>query len=93
MNVFEGARTYDPVKAGVPRDLTYHLGPPVPGERLDPLIKDPITLTSREFSDLVTIVRDGLLDQRVKNLCHLIPASAPSGLKTMVFEGCPGPKP
>ena len=91
LNVFESARKYDPKRAGVPRDLTHHLGPPVPKELLDPLIRRPIHLSQREFNDLVTFIRDGLLDARVngKNLCKLIPERVPSGLRVADFKGCP----
>jgi hypothetical protein len=55
-----------------------------------PLLKNPITLSASEFSDLVRFVRDGLLDARVlkPNLCGLIPRAVPSGLTVMEFEGC-----
>ena len=90
LNVAEAARDYDPIKAGVPEDLTHRLGPPVPKKLLDPLIRHEVKLSDREFKDLVTFVRDGLLDRRVTNLCHLIPSSPlPSGLPAMVFQGCP----
>ncbi len=92
LNVVEEARSYNPVAAGVPSDLT-RVGPRVPTALLDPLVKKAIALTTQEFNDLVTFVRDGLLDERVRkeNLCGLIPRSVPSGAKTMVFEGCPTP--
>ena len=93
LSVVESARTYDPVAAGVPDDLGHRVGPPVPKALIDPLVKKPTRLTDREFDDLVKFVRNGLLDERVKkaNLCRLIPAAVPSGLSTMVFEGCPTP--
>lgn len=89
LNVAEEARKYDAVKAGVPEDLTHKLGPPVPNKLLDPLVKEPTKLSDREFKDLVAFVRDGLLDQRVTHLCHLIPASVPSGQPVLQFQGCP----
>jgi cytochrome c peroxidase len=88
LDVIEGNRTYDPVAAGVPEDLTQRLGPTVPKTLLDPLVQSAIELTNGEFSDLVTFVRDGLLDQRVKNLCNLIPPSVPSGLSVLQFQAC-----
>jgi cytochrome c peroxidase len=93
LSVVKSARNYDPVEAGVPDDLTHRVGPPVPKALIDPLVKNPIKLTDREFDDLVNFVRDGLLDKKVmkKNLCGLLPASVPSGAATMVFEGCPTP--
>jgi cytochrome c peroxidase len=95
LNVFDSARGYNPVRAGVDRDLTYRLGPIEPVlERVDPLLATPIELSSTEFEALVAFVRDGLLDQRAKrqDLCALIPRSVPSGYPTMRFEECPQPK-
>jgi len=95
LNVFDSARGYNPVRAGVDRDLTYRLGPIEPVlERVDPLLATPIELSSREFEALVAFVRDGLLDERARrqNLCSLIPRSVPSGYPTMRFEECPQPK-
>jgi cytochrome c peroxidase len=92
LNVFESARNYDPVSAGVDEDLTHRLGPIGPVlERVDPLLATPIDLTSNEFDNLVAFVRDGLLDERARkqNLCTLVPAAVPSGFTTMQFEGCP----
>ena len=91
LNVFKSANTYDPVKAGLPPDLTHSVGPSQPVlKRLDPLLKNPIHLTDREFNDLVSFVRDGLLDPRVKaeNLCQLVPASVPSGFPVLKFQAC-----
>src|SRR5260370_3844852 len=91
LNVKKEARTYNPVQAGVPADLAQHLGPIEPVlKRLDPLLKTPIHLTDREFDDLVSFVRNGLLDKRVspENLCKLAPASVPSGLPVFQFEAC-----
>ncbi len=92
LNVFESARKYDPVSAGVDEDLTHRLGPIEPVlERVDPRLATPIDLTSNEFDNLVAFVRDGLLDERARkqNLCTLAPAAVPSGFTTMQFEGCP----
>jgi cytochrome c peroxidase len=91
LNVVESARRYSPVAAGLPDDLTHKVGPPVPKILLDSRVKNPIKLTDEEFHDLVHFIENGLLDQRVKkaNLCDLIPASVPSGLPMMIFEGCP----
>jgi cytochrome c peroxidase len=91
LNVYKSAQTYDPVKAGQPADLTRRVGPIDPVlKRLDPLLKNPIHLTDSEFSDLVSFVRDGLLDERVKpeNLCNLVPTQVPSGLPVLHFEAC-----
>lgn len=91
LNVQKSARTYDPVKAGVPADLAERVGPIEPVlRRLDPLLRNPIHLSDSEFNDLVSFVRDGLLDERVKaeNLCKLVPAQVPSGLPVLDFEAC-----
>lgn len=91
LNVYESARSYDPVKAGLPPDLTHHVGPIEPVlKRLDPLLKNSILLNDDEFNDLVSFVRDGLLDERAKpeNLCKLVPARVPSGLPVLEFEAC-----
>jgi cytochrome c peroxidase len=91
LNVRNSALNYDPVKAGVPVDLTHRIGPIEPVlDRLDPLLQHPIELTPAEFHDLVTFVRDGLLDPRAKpeNLCKLVPAQVPSGLPVLQFQAC-----
>jgi cytochrome c peroxidase len=91
LNVTESARNYSPVAAGLPDDLTHRVGPPVPKTLLDPRMKNRIKLTEEEIRDLVHFVENGLTDQRAKkpNLCDLIPATVPSGLPPMIFEGCP----
>jgi len=89
--VFGSARSYDPKKAGVDKDLRYRLGPIEPVlARLDPLLQTPIPLPGGEFEALVAFVRDALLDERAKqqSLCPLIPDSVPSGYSTMIFEEC-----
>jgi cytochrome c peroxidase len=91
LNVYESAHSYDPVKAGVPIDLTQKVGPIKPVlDRLDPLLRVPTQLTPAEFSDLLTFVRDGLLDERAKpeNLCKLVPAQVPSGMPVLKFQTC-----
>jgi cytochrome c peroxidase len=91
LNVYKSARSYDPVAAGVPRDLSQRLGPIEPVlQRLDPLLRYPIHLSEEEFDDLVSFVRDGLLDERVKadNLCKLVPVAVPSGMPVLHFEAC-----
>ena len=48
-HVFESARKYDPIRAGVDRDMA-HLGPIEPVlERIDPLLFNPPQLTPEEF--------------------------------------------
>ena len=91
LNVYKSAHSYNPVEAGVPTDLSHRLGPIEPVlKRLDPLLRHPTELTPSEFDDLVSFVRDGLLDEGVKaeNLCKLVPASVPSGLPVLEFEAC-----
>src|SRR5262249_38465035 len=65
LDVSAGARRYDSGTAGLPADLTFHTGPPVPRNRLDPLVLQPTHLSAGEFNDLISFVRDGLLDARV----------------------------
>ena len=92
LDVFESARGYDPVAAGVDHDLTGHLGPIEPVlDRIDPLLAEPIELDANEFQALVAFVRDSLYDDRARrqNLCTLVPTRVPSGHATMRFEGCP----
>jgi cytochrome c peroxidase len=92
LHVFESARSYDPIRAGVDKDLTLRLGPIEPVlERVDPLLLNPAQLTADEFENLVTFVRTGLFDERAErqNLCSLIPATLPSGMQPLNFEECP----
>jgi len=91
LHVFESARNYDPMRAGVAADLRLRLGPIQPVlARLDPLLLNPPHLTEEEFESLVTFVRTGLLDKRARreNLCSLIPDALPSGMTLLQFEGC-----
>jgi len=83
---------YDPVQAGLDRDLTLLLGPIEPVlARIDPLLLNPPHLTPEDFENLVAFVRTGLLDTRAqpRSLCSLIPATVPSGMLPLRFEGCP----
>ena len=85
------ARGYDGKAAELATDLSHRLGPIEPVlDRLDPLLLNPPDLSADEFSDLVEFVRSGLLDSRASkhHLCELVPKSVPSGLATMMFEGC-----
>ncbi|HKW64722.1 MAG TPA: cytochrome c peroxidase [Candidatus Acidoferrum sp.] len=91
LNVYQSAHSYNPVKAGLPADLAQRVGPIEPVlRRLDPLLRLPTTLTPSEFDDLVSFVRDGLLDPRAKaeNLCKLVPPAVPSGLPVLQFQAC-----
>ncbi|HTS28879.1 MAG TPA: hypothetical protein VMH81_23575, partial [Bryobacteraceae bacterium] len=92
LHVFESARNYDPVRAGVDPDLRLRLGPIEPVlARIDPLLRNPPQLTPEEFETLVAFVRTGLLDSRAerRNPCSLIPPSLPSGRPPLRFESCP----
>lgn len=91
LDVQNSTRHYNSIQAGVAADLSLRLASP--DEMLgtiDPLLATPVLLSDHEFRALVTFVRDGLLDQRAQsqNLCSLVPASVPSGLPVLRFEGC-----
>jgi len=61
LNVYESARNYNPVAAGLPTDLTLLTGPIEPVlARLDPILRTPIDLNDQEFKDLVRFIKDGL---------------------------------
>jgi cytochrome c peroxidase len=92
LNVFSSARFYNPIAAGLDKDLTYKQGPIEPVlARVDPLLATPIELSAEEVNNLVAFVQDGLLDERATrhNLCGLVPQTVPSGFPTMRFENCP----
>ena len=87
----ESARNYDPVAAGVDADLTHELGPIEPVlDVLDSRLASPPELTETEIANLVTFVRDGLLDERALpvELCALVPVDVPSGAATPRYPGC-----
>ena len=91
LEVSTSARSYQPIPAGVDKDLTHLLGPIEPVlDRVDPLLAAPAWLTAEEFTSLVAFVRNGLLDPRAsrQNLCALVPATLPSGMAPLRFEGC-----
>jgi cytochrome c peroxidase len=86
------AQSYDPVEAGVARDLIRNTGPIAPVlERIDPALSQPVSLSEAEFGSLLAFLRDGLTDERARpeNLVHAIPTSVPSGLSLHVFETTP----
>ena len=92
LNVFSSAHFYNPIAAGLDRDLTYRQGPIEPVlARIDPLLATPIEMSAEELNHLVSFVRDALLDERAsrQNLCRLVPQTVPSGFPTMRFENCP----
>jgi cytochrome c peroxidase len=93
LNVAQSTTTYDPVAAGVDADLTHRQGPIAPVlARVDPILAQPIPLTSAEFGDLLAFVRDGLLDPKARphQLCRLVPDEVPSGRPVAIFQGCGG---
>lgn len=86
LDVKASVKNYSP-EDHLPKDLAGPLGPMARVlTRLDPRIRRPIQLTAREFADLVTFVRTGLLDPRAGNLAHLIPDRLPSELLPLDFE-------
>lgn len=90
LNPAEEARVYHPADAGVAADLQGPMGPLEPVlAKLDPLLRSPVTLSSREFSQLVKFVRNGLLDRDAlpEKLSRLIPKTVPSGIPLQIFEG------
>ena len=91
LNVFDSARHYNAIRAGIDKDLTFRLGPVEPVlARVDPLLQSPIQLSEDEFENLVNFVKRGLLDDRAAadSLCQIAPSSVPSGNKVLRFEGC-----
>lgn len=57
---------------------------------LDPLLATPLRLSESEIADLVKFVGSGLLDKRAnaESFRDKIPASLPSGMTPLRFEGC-----
>jgi cytochrome c peroxidase len=91
LDVFDSARHYNAARAGVDRDLRHRLGPIEPVlARIDPLLATPIRLSEDEFRDLLHFVSDSLLDDgaKAREFCPLVPASVPSGLPILRFQGC-----
>jgi cytochrome c peroxidase len=89
LDVTTSVNSYNPAAAGVAPNLWKSIGPMPPVlARLDPLLTNPIDLTSEEFRRLVDFVRNGLLDSRAKpeNLRKLVPVSLPSGRSPLIFE-------
>ena len=87
LDVVASATSYSP--SALAPDLRGPTGPIAPVlERLDPLLQTPIALSDQEFLDLVSFVRDGLLDPaaRPERLRHLIPLRLPSGLAPLTFQ-------
>lgn len=91
LDVLTSLRNYDAVKAGVAPDLVSRTAPiENVSATLDPQLSKALTLTEREFADLVSFLRYGLLDERVKpgDMCKLVPDKLPSGRQFLTFEAC-----
>jgi cytochrome c peroxidase len=89
LDVYESARNYSPIAAGVASDLAGPAGPIEPVLALvDPVLAAPINLSANELRQLVEFVGNGLLDRRATpdNLRKLIPKSVPSGFPLLRFE-------
>jgi cytochrome c peroxidase len=89
LDVFASARAYSPEAAGVDPDLMAPMGPTEPVlARVDPILGSPIKLTDDEFQQLVTFVRNALLDKRAtpEALEKQIPKSVPSGFPVLRFQ-------
>ena len=87
MDATGSAATWTP--AALAADLQGAPGPIAPVlARLDALLRTPVVLTEAEFTDLVTFVRNGLLDPAALpgNLRTLVPAALPSGKTPHTFE-------
>jgi cytochrome c peroxidase len=88
LDVAASVRVYDPQRAGVAADLFLSQAPPQRVlQDLDPLVAQPLELSSGEFRDLVQFVRTGLLDPRAtpQRLLELVPRELPSGLPQPEF--------
>ena len=88
LDVEDSLRHYDPHENNVPPDLSEGPFKGILKAGIDPLLQGPISLSAREFHDLVEFVRESLFDERVLGFCDLLPDSVPSGLPLQVFEGC-----
>ena len=91
LSVVSSAASYDPDAAGIPADLR-QVGPVIP-HHWSTRDSAAIALSESEVTDLVQFLHAGLLDDRAlsSHLCKLIPASVPSGLPVLTFEGWSGP--
>ena len=87
LDPYASGRGYSPVDLAP--DLRGPVGPIEPVlDRLDPLLRSPLSLSDEEFTNLVGFVRNGLLDPRVlpERLKTLVPKRVPSDRPTMKFE-------
>lgn len=92
LDISRSTKNYDPKQAGVAPDLVGRLAPVDKVlASLDPLLAFPTgVLGEQEFSDLLSFVQFGLLDERMASsqLCKLVPAAVPSGMPLLKFENC-----
>jgi cytochrome c peroxidase len=89
LNAIGSAPNYDPAVAGVDVDLQGRQGPIAPVlARIDPALASPVTLSSREFDQLIAFLRTALLDPKASKheLRNLIPARVPSGRGVHIFQ-------
>ena len=89
LDVVGSVRSYDPLAQGLPTDLALTSAPAgLLIDTLDPLLRDPIALSSAELDDLVAFVAEGLLDQRARpqRLRSLVPKTLPSGRQPLTFQ-------
>jgi cytochrome c peroxidase len=89
LDAIASLQKYDPKAQGLPADLAGPIGPTAPlVAALDPRVATPIQLAPAEFYDLLTFVRDALLDPRAtpENLRKLVPTEVPSGRPVLSFE-------
>ncbi len=87
LNPALSARNYSPRE--LPADMRGPPGPIGPVlARLDPLLRTPIVLSDKEFTDLVAFVKYGLLDPRIlpEHQKSVVPKRVPSGSVTLRFE-------
>jgi cytochrome c peroxidase len=94
VTVVASATSYDPVAEGIDEDLTHILGPVRPMlEALDPWFATRLRLTDVEIANLVTFVRDALLDEDAVpgKQCAFIPEQDEilSGAPLEYFPDCP----
>jgi cytochrome c peroxidase len=92
LDVLGSLHNYNAKQAGVAPDLATRLAPiSNVAATIDPLLRDPLYLTTQEFKDLTEFVRTGLLDERMlpSHTCALVPKSLPSGAPLLKFEACP----
>lgn len=88
LDVLNSASNYDPAHNHLPADLSVGPIDPVLSAGIDPLLSQLVALNHHEKEDLVAFVSGALLDERVLNLCNLVPTSVPSGNPVATFQGC-----